>query len=607
MLNLKSKKKSKKQSSIHSRKTRRNNANKTRRNNSSKTRRNNARKTRINNARKTMIGGANFCDGLIIKKPEGVANENKSNAEEAEAVAATAEAVAAEAAAAEAVAAEAVAAVLLRKKAEEEELLRKKEEEAKAAAVTAEAKAKEEEAKAAATAAKAENATQGNYNQLAKNTKTMMNELEKLQEEYRQEKEKKKAEEEEEIATEQRYQNIANNIAKITQPKPNEINTNLEKENLLKQQKQAEQNMASRLANSLAKKVSSTLVSTAITNAKKNNKKSKKSNAEAAKAEAKIQKAKEKIDIKHIWFTAWTDHGVPDIGVFDKFVKNIKTDIEKDNEGEGTLIHCSAGVGRTGVTYVVLYLLFQGKTYEECVKIVSKEDQINNIVTPEEQKQLNDFEEEILSVVESAKKHRHPYTVQTTDQYIFICNYFGIYKPILIEKFNELTIAVQIADNTITLDCKSGTYNRYGNILPSNRVVLPELTDGKKQKITCSDYINASTMEPFQNSEGKKFNVFTASCPILETYKQFYRMLEHTKIKRIIMVTGLYEGGRKKCNSYMSMTNKNNEETFPDEEGKGPVVITDLILNVSKPNKLSLTINPVQENLQATNLTIIGL
>jgi len=58
----------------------------------------------------------------------------------------------------------------------------------------------------------------------------------------------------------------------------------------------------------------------------------------------------EKRTIRHLQFVNWPDHGVPsDPGDFVDFVLRVNQ-LKTDSEDELTLVHCSAGVGRTGVT-----------------------------------------------------------------------------------------------------------------------------------------------------------------------------------------------------------------------------------------------------------------
>ena len=224
----------------------------------------------------------------------------------------------------------------------------------------------------------------------------------------------------------------------------------------------------------------------------------------------------------HFWYKAWPDMGVPDeILTMKEFVKNLMTDI-KDNAG-GTVIHCSAGVGRTGVMYVILRLMF---------KI--------------EKTQMKITYNEILDEIEMARNNRMM-LVQTFGQYYFICDFFEtdrFYEDNPTTPFNIIkNYDITNMDSTKTFKKATTSankpLNRYGNILPYDDTIV-SLDNGK--------YINANNMEPF--NDNPDYPVITTQCPINTTINDFKEMLLGKKIKRIIMLTLLEEGGRQKCNDY---------------------------------------------------------
>ncbi|XP_029954403.1 receptor-type tyrosine-protein phosphatase H-like isoform X3 [Salarias fasciatus] len=107
----------------------------------------------------------------------------------------------------------------------------------------------------------------------------------------------------------------------------------------------------------------------------------------------KHRNTSEERTVKHFHFTAWPDHGVPQgTDVLIQFRGLMRQHIERDGGRAPTVVHCSAGVGRTG-TIIALDVLLQQLENEEAVGI-------------------NAF-------VHRMRLNR-PYMVQTESQYVFL-------------------------------------------------------------------------------------------------------------------------------------------------------------------------------------------
>ena len=136
----------------------------------------------------------------------------------------------------------------------------------------------------------------------------------------------------------------------------------------------------------------------------------------------KLELNNDKRTITHLHYKKWPDKGVPDINsfiTFEEIIKKVdqknkeKDDNEKENEFHPIVVHCSAGVGRTG-TFISMFCL-----YKE-IKMAQIDNGNGNII------QFN-----ILNLVRKMKEMRL-HMVQTFEQYKFIYQ-FAKY---LLDKYN---------------------------------------------------------------------------------------------------------------------------------------------------------------------------
>uniref|UniRef100_A0A3P8SLN4 protein-tyrosine-phosphatase n=1 Tax=Amphiprion percula TaxID=161767 RepID=A0A3P8SLN4_AMPPE len=83
----------------------------------------------------------------------------------------------------------------------------------------------------------------------------------------------------------------------------------------------------------------------------------------------KHRNTSEERSVKHFHFTAWPDHGVPEGSeILIQFRGLVRRHIEKEGARAPTVVHCSAGVGRTG-TIIALDVLLQQLEKERAVGI----------------------------------------------------------------------------------------------------------------------------------------------------------------------------------------------------------------------------------------------
>ena len=124
-------------------------------------------------------------------------------------------------------------------------------------------------------------------------------------------------------------------------------------------------------------------------------------------------KTKEEKEVTHLHYEGWPDHGAPDVNqAFEAFEYMIKEVDKLKGDGPG-VVHCSAGVGRTG-TFISIYDL-----YKEIF------EQINN-------NNIMEIKFSIFNIVRKLNEMRI-LMVQTVEQYIFIYNFINI----LLKKYNK--------------------------------------------------------------------------------------------------------------------------------------------------------------------------
>ncbi|KAK5867686.1 hypothetical protein PBY51_012153 [Eleginops maclovinus] len=104
-------------------------------------------------------------------------------------------------------------------------------------------------------------------------------------------------------------------------------------------------------------------------------------------------KTAETRSVRHFHFTAWPDHGVPQTTeLLISFRHLVREHMDQFSRHSPTVVHCSAGVGRTGTLIAIDRLMFQ----------IERE----NIV-------------DVFGIVYDLRMHR-PLMVQTEDQYVFL-------------------------------------------------------------------------------------------------------------------------------------------------------------------------------------------
>ncbi|KAL9846401.1 receptor-type tyrosine-protein phosphatase C isoform 1-T1 [Geothlypis trichas] len=266
-------------------------------------------------------------------------------------------------------------------------------------------------------------------------------------------------------------------------------------------------------------------------------------------------------DVTHIQFTSWPDHGVPeDPHLLLKLRRRVNA---LSNFFSGPIVvHCSAGVGRTG-TYIGIDAMLEGLDAEGRVDvygyIVKLRRQRCLMVQVESQYILihqalveyNQYGEteinlsELHSSLNNLKRKDHPS------------------EPSLLEaEFQRLPSYKGWRTQNIGNRDENKSKNRNANIIPYdfNRVPIRHEEDCSKGAEHDSDessdedsdceesskYVNASFITGYW---GPKAMIATQG-PLQETISDFWQMVFQRNVKVIVMLTELKEGDQELCAQY---------------------------------------------------------
>lgn len=278
-------------------------------------------------------------------------------------------------------------------------------------------------------------------------------------------------------------------------------------------------------------------------------------------------------EVTHIQFTSWPDHGVPeDPHLLLKLRRRVNA---FSNFFSGPIVvHCSAGVGRTG-TYIGIDAMLEGleaegkvNVYDYVVKLrrqrcLMVQVEAQYILIHQALVEYNQFGEtevnlsELHSCLQNMKKRDPP-----SDP-----------SPLEVE-YQRLPSYRSWRTQHIGNQEENKKKNRNSNVVPYdfNRVPLKhelemskesepesdESSDDDSDSEETSKYINAS----FVMSYWKPEMMIAAQGPLKETIGDFWQMIFQRKVKVIVMLTELMNGDQEVCAQYWG----EGKQTYGDME-----------------------------------------
>ncbi|XP_074732831.1 receptor-type tyrosine-protein phosphatase C isoform X2 [Strix uralensis] len=266
-------------------------------------------------------------------------------------------------------------------------------------------------------------------------------------------------------------------------------------------------------------------------------------------------------DVTHIQFTSWPDHGVPeDPHLLLKLRRRVNA---LSNFFSGPIVvHCSAGVGRTG-TYIGIDAMLEGLDAEGRV------DVYGYVVKLRRQRCLMVQVESQYILIHQALVEYNQYgetEVSLSELHSYLNNLKRKDPPsdpsLLEAEFQRLpSYKGWRTQNTGNRE-ENKSKNRNANIIPYdfNRVPIrhedeyskegehdsDDSSDEDSDSEESSKYINASFITGYW---GPKAMIATQG-PLQETVSDFWQMVFQRKVKVIVMLTELKEGDQELCAQY---------------------------------------------------------
>ncbi|KAB1259339.1 Receptor-type tyrosine-protein phosphatase S [Camelus dromedarius] len=251
----------------------------------------------------------------------------------------------------------------------------------------------------------------------------------------------------------------------------------------------------------------------------------------------------EKREVRQFQFTAWPDHGVPEYPTpFLAFLRRVKTCNPPD--AGPIVVHCSAGVGRTGCFIVIDAMLERikpEKTVDVYGHVTLMRSQRNYMVQTEDQYSF--IHEALLEAVGCGNTE-----VPARSLYAYIQKLAqvepGEHVTGMELEFKRLANSKAHTSRFISANLPCNKFkNRLVNIMPyeSTRVCLQPI-----RGVEGSDYINASFIDGYRQQKA----YIATQGPLAESTEDFWRMLWENNSTIVVMLTKLREMGREKCHQY---------------------------------------------------------
>ncbi|XP_034388520.1 receptor-type tyrosine-protein phosphatase alpha isoform X2 [Cyclopterus lumpus] len=280
-------------------------------------------------------------------------------------------------------------------------------------------------------------------------------------------------------------------------------------------------------------------------------------------------------------FTSWPDFGVPftPIGML-KFLKKVKN--YNPQYAGAIVVHCSAGVGRTG-TFIVIDAMLDMMNTERKVDVFGFVTRIRA-----QRCQMVQTDMQYVFIFQALLEH-YLYGDTELEVTSLESHLAKLYAPSpgagcsgLEAEFKLTSIKIQndkMRTGNLPANMKK---NRVLQIIPYefNRVIIP-VKRGEEN----TDYVNASFIDGYR----QKDSYMASQGPLQHTIEDFWRMIWEWRSCSIVMLTELEERGQEKCAQYWpgdgAVVYGDVSVEIKREEESESYTVRDLLVTNNRENK----------------------
>lgn len=285
-------------------------------------------------------------------------------------------------------------------------------------------------------------------------------------------------------------------------------------------------------------------------------------------------------------YTEWPDHGVPDFTL--PVLKFILKSVSESPPGAGPIvIHCSAGVGRTGTYMLIDTMIKQIKdkgTVNVPAFLLHIRKQRNFLVQTEEQYMLihDAIAEYILTQGDTeVKDYDIGRTIENLTHQID-----GEPTPLDVQYTLATSFSPKADDMFHALKSVNLAKNRDLDLIPLSvkRVLLP-----MQPGVDGSDYINATYLQGFHKSH----EFIVTQHPLEQTMEDFWRMVWDQNSSVIVMLSDVDEDDFRSFwpekGNPISVDTGNFKLTYREDEERKKYVIRDFLLESTQDDYILMT------------------